>query len=131
MSAADELRAAAEALTGDVPVYAPGTARIVGNPAENELIISVCDQHDESAPATRFDAFGHCRNCVFVRLHAGESRFARQLAALINARKPLAAWLEEIADEADRHAAQGMGNSVDEVACGHPLTLARQINAST
>jgi hypothetical protein len=93
MSPADELEAATEALTGDAPVYAPGTARIVSNPAENELIISVCDQHDGPNPPVSVDSLGHCGSCVFVRLHASEARFARQLAALINARPALTAWL--------------------------------------
>lgn len=98
---AEELRAAAESLGGDFPAYAPGTARITPNPAENELLISVCDQHDGPAPGAVFDAFGHCGSCVFVRLHSSEHRFAQQLAALINARKPLADLLEEAAVEID------------------------------
>lgn len=97
MSPAETLAAAVEALTGDAPVYAPGTARIVSNPAENELIISVCDQHDEANPAVRFDALGHCGNCVFVRLHSSEARFARQLAGLVNARPQLVALLDAMA----------------------------------
>ncbi|WP_433364290.1 hypothetical protein [Streptosporangium sp. CA-115845] len=119
----DKLRAAVEALTSDAPVYAPGTARIMSNPAENELIISVCDQHGEAAPAVRFDAFGHCRSCVFVRLHSSDLRFAQQIAALINARKPLAAWLEswdgiEIRED---------GPMSDDFR--HTLVVARHINA--
>jgi hypothetical protein len=102
VSPAEEIVAAVEALTGDAPVYAPGTARIVSNPAENELIISVCDQHGETAPAARFDANGHCGDCVFVRLHAGDSRFARQLAGLINARPSLTALLNAMAAEIHR-----------------------------
>lgn len=93
MSPAEDLAAAVEALTGGAPVYVPGTARIVSNPAENEVIISVCDQHTESNPAVMFDALGHCGDCVFVRLHASEAWFAHQLAGLINARPALVAWL--------------------------------------
>lgn len=39
----------------------------------------------------------------------------------------LASWLEEIADDAEKHA-KGFGNSADEIATGWPLIVARVIN---
>lgn len=42
--------------------------------------------------------------------------------------EPLAAWLEEVADEAAAHEAQGMGNSADEIAEVWPLAVARALN---
>ncbi|MEV7013463.1 hypothetical protein [Streptosporangium sp. NPDC051022] len=44
--------------------------------------------------------------------------------------EPLAAWLEEVADDAEKHARGGWGNSADEIACGWPLAVARLINGS-
>lgn len=125
-SVADELRAGVEALTGDTPVWAPGTARITPNPAENELLISVCDQHDDPAAGARFDDFGHCGSCVFVRLHAGEHRFARQLAALINARESLADWLET-----EAHMCGVRPNHSAEGHTFHALKVARSILGTT
>lgn len=51
----------------------------------------------------------------------------RLLVALHAAAEPLASWLEEVADEAVRHEAQGMGNSQDEVIHGPCLATARAI----
>lgn len=135
MSPAEEMAAAVEALTGDAPVYAPGTARIVSNPAENELIISVCDQHGEAAPATRFDANGHCQNCVFVRLHASEMRFAQQLAGLINARPSLTVLLDAMAVEIRRLAGDLTEAELTKYDPMTPtwlpaLAVARQINGT-
>lgn len=42
-------------------------------------------------------------------------------------RGPLAGLLEEVADEAVKHA-KGLGNSEDEIATGWPLSVARVIN---
>lgn len=44
--------------------------------------------------------------------------------------EPLAALLEDIADEAERHAAQGAGNAQDEIADSLILNVARAINGS-
>ncbi|MEV7008251.1 hypothetical protein [Streptosporangium sp. NPDC051022] len=44
--------------------------------------------------------------------------------------EPLAGWLEEVADDAEKHARGGCGNSADEIACGWPLAVARLINGS-
>ncbi|HEY9410985.1 MAG TPA: hypothetical protein VIP77_15510 [Jiangellaceae bacterium] len=44
--------------------------------------------------------------------------------------EPLASWLEETADEAERHEAQGMGNSQDEIIHGPCLAVARALNGT-
>lgn len=42
----------------------------------------------------------------------------------------LTAWLEQVADEAERHEAQGMGNSQDEIIYGPCLAVARVVNGA-
>ncbi|MEU4513216.1 hypothetical protein AB0G05_27280 [Nonomuraea wenchangensis] len=56
---------------------------------------------------------------------------AALVVALLNAREPLAAVLLEVADEAKRHEAQGMGNSQDEVVPAPLLAVARILNGAT
>ncbi|MFC4006570.1 hypothetical protein ACFOY2_05015 [Nonomuraea purpurea] len=73
---------------------------------------------------------------------AGELREAAQeLRALAAAQwrtvvspelaEPLASWLEQVANEAERHGAQGMGNSQDEVIYGPCLAVARVLNGTS
>lgn len=45
--------------------------------------------------------------------------------------EPLAALLDDVAGEAERHAAHGMGNSQDEVADGLILNVARALNGTS
>ncbi len=99
---ATELRDAAELLSPDAPVYAPGTARIMkGDSGALDLIV-ICDQHDDpDHPPANLDREGCCRECVFV--DARDAAVARQLAALINAREPLTAWLKHTARTVREH----------------------------
>lgn len=43
-------------------------------------------------------------------------------------REPIAELLDDVANEAERHEAHGMGNSQDEIATGPILAIARAIN---
>ena len=95
---AETLRLAADVLTEDSPVHAPGRARVVQLlDEEGDVVwwISICDQHDDSTRTLHADRNGHCRSCVFA--FCRDKDLAHQLAALINARGPLAAWLTETA----------------------------------
>jgi hypothetical protein len=95
---AEMLRTAAEVLTEDSPVHAPGRARVVQlADDEGDVVwwISICDQHDDPANAPRTDANGHCSSCVFA--FCRDKDLAFQLAALINARRSLAGWLKQAA----------------------------------
>jgi hypothetical protein len=86
---ADMLEAAARVLDTDSPVHAPGRVRIFKN---RSLVI--CDQHDDPGqPPSTLDRNGHCRDCVFVDFHRPDHAVLRQIAALINARESLQAWL--------------------------------------
>jgi hypothetical protein len=48
---------------------------------------------------------------------------------LLQLADPVADWLEETADEAERHA-QGMGNTQDEIIHGPCLAVARVVNGA-
>ncbi|MEU8278202.1 hypothetical protein ACFYOK_37455 [Microbispora bryophytorum] len=116
---ADELFAAVEVLSADAPVYAPGTARIKTGETGGQDLIVICDQHDDpdNPPAT-LDLEGCCRDCIFV--DARDPAVARQLAALINARAAIAAWLQEWAE--------GLSNCLSLDHYGHVLAVARALN---
>lgn len=109
---ADEMREAVIRLREHlVPAV---TARVLKHTA----IVAICGNHDPSA-----------QTCVRCQLFDVQDRvLARLVATLINAREPLASWLEETADEAERHEAQGMGNAQDEVIHGPCLAVARVLN---
>lgn len=92
---AEELQAAMDVLSPDSPVHAEGTARILHAPDSDgyDVLIAICDQHDDpDNPPPGSQIHGQCGNCVFVKLY--DRDLAKQLAALINAREPLAAWLK-------------------------------------
>ncbi|MBN6054555.1 hypothetical protein JYK22_21615, partial [Nonomuraea sp. RK-328] len=84
---AAELReAAARARERLVPA---ATARVL----QQSAIVAICGNHDDPALI--------CRNCVY--FDAGDRGLARMVAMLINAREPLAAWLESAARVAREH----------------------------
>mgnify|MGYP001560328000 CR=1 FL=1 len=118
---ADTLKAAAEVLTEDSPVHAPGRARVVQlTDEEGDVVwwISICDQHDDPAQRLHADRNGHCRSCVFAFCRDGD--LARQMSALINARPVLRTWLERAAETALKN----------RVKVADALTVARALTGS-
>lgn len=109
---ADELReAGARAREHLLPAV---TARVLKDTA----LVVICGNHEPSA--------GTCVRCQLFDVQ--DRVLARLVATLINAREPLAALLDDIAGEAERHAAHGMGNAQDEVIYGPILDIARALN---
>lgn len=120
---ANELRAAAARVR---EVFVPAaTARV----EPRSSVVTICGNHDGSPL---------CRSCV--AFTASDLVVARLLAALINAREPLAAWLESAAvwhDETTvaltdpNHALHHVCGGVLGADCGcfaHPLAVARALN---
>lgn len=115
---AETLLAAAEVLTEDSPVFAPGRAWVTAIADEDDGTvwwISICEHHDAPAPEHRRDANGHCGSCMFLFTH--DPDVARQVTALINARPTLRALLERAAVTARSH----------RVKVADPLAVARAL----
>lgn len=89
LTAAQEIRTAAARLRAALPDYAAGTAYVVQGDSESMDTIAWCntDHSDDPAPA-----------CCVEAIETGHPALAQLIAALLNAREPLAAWLEMMLD---------------------------------
>lgn len=87
----EELRAAAVKVRA--ALRTADTARVTPNENGSMETVVICDLHAD--PLLDTDASGSCANCEFVETF--RPPLAALIAALVNAREPLAAWLEHVA----------------------------------
>lgn len=120
----DELEAAARRLEVESPVHAPGRARVlrVHDGDGYDELIAICDRHDDPDNPPPNSRYGQCGDCKFVKTY--DVDLAKQVAALINVRPSLQAWLESW-DEIDLSEAGPLPTDYE-----HALKIARALNRS-
>ncbi|GAA0402805.1 hypothetical protein GCM10009530_63470 [Microbispora corallina] len=123
MTAVDELRTAAAHLAEILPFRLSANVRVVRDPDDRMDTLAFCYAQHDFRPD---EACGACET-----IDIGDETLAALIVRVLTARGPLALWLLEVASDAEKHAAHGIGNDIDEIATGHPLAAARAINAAT